>query len=309
MKHKGALMLLGTAILWGMGFVAQTAAADAVGTFTFNATRNFVGAVFLCGVIGMRRRAGIDRAADAPGSGFDRRTLLIGGALCGLMLCIAANLQQSGIAAYPPNAAASGRAGFVTATYMVMVAVIGVFMGKRLHPAVAVAVVLALAGMYLLCVPDGFGNIYIGDWLVLACALAYALHILVIDHFGMVDGVRLSRIQLLTAGTISLVLALLFEKPNLSQIFAAAIPVLYAGIASDGIAYTLQIVGQQTTDPTVASIIMSLESVFAALGGWLVLSESLSAVELIGCALVFAAVLLAQAPDMMVQTQHETASS
>ena len=298
MKHKGALMLLGTAILWGMGFVAQSAAADAVGTFTFNAARNFVGAAFLCGIIESRKRLGLDRAPDAPGSGFTARTLRLGGIACGIMLCLAANLQQAGIAAYPPNAAASGRAGFVTATYMVMVAMMGVFVGKRLHPSVIAAVALALGGMYLLCVPNGLGSIYLGDWLVLGSALGYALHILVIDRFGMVDGVRLSRLQLLTAGTISLVLALFFENPQPTQLVAALVPVLYAGIASDGIAYTLQIVGQQTTDPTVASIIMSLESVFAALGGWLVLSESLSVVELVGCALVFAAVLLAQAPDL-----------
>lgn len=299
MKSKGPLLLLGTAVLWGMGFVAQTSAADAVGTFTFNATRNFIGATFLCGVIALRSRSGADRPADAPGSGYDKRTLLVGGVACGVMLCIASGLQQAGIGAYPATAAVAGRAGFVTNAYVVMVAVLGTLMGKRLHPAVVASIVLALVGMYFLCAPGGFNSIYLGDWLVLGSALAYAIHILVIDHFNMVDGVRLSRMQLLTSGCISLVLALLLEHPQPAQILAAAIPVLYAGIASDGMAYTLQIVGQQTTDPTVASIIMSLESVFAALGGWLILSESLSPIELLGCALMFVAVLLAQAPDML----------
>jgi len=304
MKTKGPLLLLCTAILWGMAFVAQTTAADSVGNFTFNASRNFVGATFLSCVIAARKRTGQDRPA---GSGYSKRTLLIAGAACGVMLCLAANFQQAGIATYPPGAAASGRSGFVTATYMVMVAVMGIGLGKKLHPVVFAAVGVALVGMYLLCVPDGFGSIYLGDWLVLASALGYALHILVIDHFGMVDGVRLSRVQLLTAGSISLILAFAFENPQPDQLTAALVSILYAGICSDGIAYTLQIIGQQTTDPTIASIIMSLESVFAALGGWLILGESLSPIELAGCALVFAAVLLAQAPDML--ETRRTASS
>ena len=297
MKSKGPVLLLCTAVLWGMAFVAQTTAAESVGSFTFNASRNFVGAAFLSLVIAARKRMGQDRPA---GSGtYSKRTLLVAGLACGVMLCLAANFQQAGIAAYPPGSAASGRSGFVTATYMVMVAVMGVGLGKKLHPAVFAAVGVALLGMYMLCVPAGFGSIYLGDWLVLASALGYALHILVIDHYGMVDGVRLSRMQLLSAGTISLVCALVFEHPHPAQLVAALTSILYAGICSDGIAYTLQIVGQQTTDPTVASIIMSLESVFAALGGWLILNESLSPIELAGCALVFVAVLLAQAPDML----------
>ena len=198
---------------------------------------------------------------------------------------------------YPPEAAASSRSGFVTATYMVMVAVMGIFLGKRPHPIVFVAVVVALVGMYLLCVPDGLGSVYLGDWLVLASALGYALHIIVIDRYTRVDGVRLSRVQLLVAGSISLVCALVVEHPTPAVVAVAVVPILYAGVCSDGIAYTLQIIAQKTTDPTVASIIMSLESVFAAVGGWLILSESLSPVELIGCALVFAAVLLSQVPE------------
>ena len=156
--------------------------------------------------------------------------------------------------------------------------------------------------MYLLCVPDGLANVYVGDWLVLASAFGYALHIIVIDRYTQVDGVRLSRVQLIVAGMISLACALVFEHPSWTAILAAAIPILYAGICSDGIAYTLQIIAQKTTDPTVASIIMSLESVFAALGGWLLLSESLSPVELLGCALVFASVVLSQVPELKRRT-------
>lgn len=207
-------------------------------------------------------------------------------------------LQQAGISAYPDGAAASGRSGFVTATYMVMVALAAACMGKRAHPLVFISVGVALLGMYLLCVPDGLGNVYAGDWLVLASAAGYAVHILVIDRFPRVDGVRLSRMQLVVAAALSIAGALAFERPNLADILAAAVPILYAGIMSDGIAYTLQIVGQKTTDPTVASVIMSFEAVFAALGGWMLLGEQLTSVEAAGCAIVLAAVLLAQVPAL-----------
>ena len=299
MKAKGPVLLLVTAILWGMAFVAQTTAANDVGPFTFNASRNFIGALFLSGVIAFRRRAGQEKPATDDGTGYSKRTLLVAGVLCGVALCIASYLQQAGITAYPPEAAASSRSGFVTATYMVMVAVMLMFMGKRPHPLVLVAVVVAMAGMYLLCVPNGLGSVYVGDWLVLASAFGYAVHILVIDRYTQVDGVRLSRVQLLVAGAISLVCAIVFEHPEPAAVLAATVPILYAGICSDGIAYTLQIVAQKTTEATVASIIMSLESVFAAIGGWLILSESLTAVELSGCALVFAAVILSQVPDFL----------
>lgn len=299
MKAKGPILLLITALLWGLAFVAQTSAAESVGPFTFNASRNFIGALFLSGVISVRKRLGHDRPAGVEGSNYSRRTLLIAGFLCGLALCVASYLQQAGITAYPPEAAASGRSGFVTATYMVMVAIMLMIAGKRPHPLVLVAVVVALAGMYLLCVPNGLGSVYLGDWLVLASAFGYAIHILVIDRYTQVDGVRLSRVQLLVAGTISLVCAFAFEHPALPEVMMAIVPILYAGICSDGIAYTLQIVAQKTTDATVASIIMSLESVFAALGGWIILSESLTTVEIAGCALVFAAVLLSQVPDLV----------
>ena len=299
LKAKGPVLLLVTAILWGMAFVAQTTAANDVGPFTFNASRNFIGALFLSGVIAFRRRSGQDKPATDDGTGYSKRTLLVAGVLCGVALCIASYLQQAGITAYPPEAAASSRSGFVTATYMVMVAVMLMFMGKRPHPLVLVAVVVAMAGMYLLCVPNGLGSVYVGDWLVLASAFGYAVHILVIDRYTQVDGVRLSRVQLLVAGAISLVCAIVFEHPEPAAVLAAIVPILYAGICSDGIAYTLQIVAQKTTEATVASIIMSLESVFAAIGGWLILSESLTAVELSGCALVFAAVILSQVPDFL----------
>lgn len=311
MKAKGPILLLITAILWGFAFVAQTTASSDIGPFTFNASRNIIGAVFLTGVIAMRKRLGHDEApqlgSDGNASGYTRKALVIAGVTCGVVLFAASYLQQAGITAYPAGAAASGRSGFVTATYMIMVALMGVVVGKKTQPIVFVAVAVSMLGMYLLCVPNGLGSIYVGDWLVLASALGYALHIIVIDRFTRIDGVRLSRVQLMTSAAIALVCALAFEHPNPAAIAAALVPILYAGICSDGIAYTFQIIAQKTTDPTVASILMSLESVFAAIGGWLILSESLSAVELLGCALVFAAVMLAQVPQFVENSLRKRA--
>ena len=311
MKAKGPILLLITAILWGFAFVAQTTASSDIGPFTFNASRNIIGAVFLTGVIAMRKRLGHDEApqlgSDGNASGYTRKALVIAGVTCGVVLFAASYLQQAGITAYPAGAAASGRSGFVTATYMIMVALMGVVVGKKTQPIVFFAVAVSMLGMYLLCVPNGLGSIYVGDWLVLASAFGYALHIIVIDRFTRIDGVRLSRVQLMTSAAIALVCALAFEHPDPAAIAAALAPILYAGICSDGIAYTFQIIAQKTTDPTVASILMSLASVFAAIGGWLILSESLSAVELLGCALVFAAVMLAQVPQFVENSLRKRA--
>lgn len=311
MKAKGPILLLITAILWGFAFVAQTTASSDIGPFAFNASRNIIGAVFLTGVIAMRKRLGHDEApqlgSDGNASGYTRKALVIAGVTCGVVLFAASYLQQAGITAYPAGAAASGRSGFVTATYMIMVALMGVVVGKKTQPIVFVAVAVSMLGMYLLCVPNGLGSIYVGDWLVLASAFGYALHIIVIDRFTRIDGVRLSRVQLMTSAAIAFVCALAFEHPDPAAIAAALAPILYAGICSDGIAYTFQIIAQKTTDPTVASILMSLESVFAAIGGWLILSESLSAVELLGCALVFAAVMLAQVPQFVENSLRKRA--
>jgi len=310
LNSKGPILLLITAILWGMAFVAQTDAAQHVQPFTFNASRNFIGALFLTGVIAWRKRTGADKQPiERGGAGYTKRMLLVGGIACGAVLFVASYLQQTGITSYPPDAAVSGRSGFITALYMVMVAVIGLFIGKKPHPLVFVAVGVALVGMWFLCVPNGIDNIYFGDVLVFLCAIGYAVHIIVIDRYTHVDGVRLSRVQLLTSGVLSLVGMFIFEQPEWGLVLAAAIPILYAGICSDGIAYTFQIIAQQTTDPTVASILMSLESVFAALGGWLILSEALTPVELFGCALVFAAVMLAQMPDFIENTRQKRASN
>ena len=290
---KGNLILLCAAIIWGLAFVAQDGAAKTVPPFTINAIRSFIGCFALLPVCAfMSKKKGENLIPKEKGKA---KILIVAGVLCGVMLTISANLQQFGISAYPESAAASARAGFLTAMYVIMVPVFGIFFKKKTGLNVCLAVGLSVVGLYLLCLSGGFGDIYSGDIVVLCCAVAFTFHIVCIDHFGdRVDGVKLSCLQFFVVGVLSTVLMLIFEKPTLSGILAAGWYLLYVGIMSSGVAYTLQIIGQQLSkNPTVASIIMSLESVFAALGG-LMVGQTLSAREILGCTIMFAAILLSQ---------------
>ena len=220
------------------------------------------------------------------------RITLIGGAWCGLVLGAADTLQQVGI-----SMTTAGKAGFITALYIILVPLMGHFMGHKVPRIIVICVTLAIAGFYLLCINGDF-QVSFGDFLVLCCAVFFALHILVIDHFLLkkANSIKLSWVQFATAFLFSGTLTVLFEQPDWSALWAAKWPLLYAGGLSSGVAYTLQIVGQKYTEPTTATLIMSLESVFAALAGWLILGEVMTAKELTGCVLVFAAVILAQIP-------------
>ncbi len=304
-RWKGSLMLLLAAFFWGTTFAAQSSAADSIPIFTFNAARSFVGAAFLGTLILMRQgrqeRKGNGGSQpdnrDCQRNGWNvKKGAVFGGGICGVVLFAAMSFQQGGISAYPAGAAASGRSGFLTATYVVMVAICARFLGKKLHNSVYAAVAVCIAGMYLLCMADGVGGIYFGDVLGLICAVFFTAHIMVVDHFSYCESIRLSCMQFTVSGLLSAVAAFLFEQPDIHMLEAAAGPILYAGILSSGIAYTLQMEGQKYAEPSVAAVIMSLESVFAVLGGWIVLNEKLSVRELAGCALVFAAVILAQLP-------------
>ena len=217
---------------------------------------------------------------------------MTGGICCGVFLAIASSLQQFGILY-----TTVGKAGFVTAMYIVLVPILGIVIGRKIRPLIVVCVCIAVAGLYFLCMTERL-SLGIGDLLVLLCALVFAVHILVIDHFSpLVDGVRMSAIQFLTAGLICAVPMLIWERPEAGEILAAWMPILYAGVMSCGVAYTLQILGQRNADPTVASLLLSLESVFSVLAGWVILGQRLSGRELFGCALMFAAIILAQMPD------------
>ena len=286
---KYSLLLLLTATIWGTAFVAQSQAMDSVGPLAFNAARMFVGGVALLPVIrlmdALRHKGG---EPAAPGS---KRDLAIGGLCCGVVLFTASAFQQTGI-----MYTTVGKAGFITALYIVLVPLAGVLFGRKIGLSLWAGGALAVAGMYFLCM-TGEAGVNRGDVLCFFCALFFTGHILVIDHFSpRVDGVRLSCLQFFVAGAISLVAMFIFEKPDMAGMLAAWLPILYAGVLSSGVGYTLQIIAQKNVNPTLASLIMSLESVFSALSGWAILGQRLSGRELMGCALMFAAIILAQLP-------------
>lgn len=280
---RNSLLLLLTAFIWGAAFVAQSVGGEAVGCFTFNGVRSLIGALVLLPVIWLM---------DAKKKE-DQKTLITGGICCGVMLCIASNFQQFGI-----SFTTVGKAGFITAMYILIVPILGLFMKKKPGLQVWLGVVLAVMGLYLLCMTSESFSLSKGDFLVLICAGFFSLHILIIDYFSpKVDGVRMSCIQFLVCGILSMVMAFIFETPEVSVILSGWLPILYAGVLSCGVAYTLQIVGQKNMDPTVASLILSLESVFSVLAGWLILNQTLSLRELSGCVLMFLAIILAQLPQ------------
>lgn len=300
---KNSLLLLLAAVIWGIAFVAQSVGMDYVGGFTFNAVRSLIGSAVLVPlilVLGQKNSnssATVETASSHPSTNTvsnvqKQKDLIIGGIFCGICLCLASNFQQFGI-----KYTTVGKAGFITACYIVIVPIIGLFLGKKCSKFIWAAVVMALIGLYLLCITDGF-SIGKGDLLVLVCAFLFSIHILVIDHFSpKVDGVKLSCIQFLTCGILSGIPALLFEHPEFSSILAAWQPILYAGVMSCGVAYTLQIIGQKNMNPTVASLILSLESCISVLAGWVLLGQQLSAKEIFGCVIMFAAIILAQLPQ------------
>lgn len=292
-KMRGNLILLLTALIWGTAFVAQSAGMEHVQPFTYNGVRTLIGGLVLIPVIFLFDRLKPADQRPSPDEQKEiRRNSLIGGAACGVVLCVASSFQQFGI-----SMTTAGKAGFITALYIVIVPLLGVFIKKKIPKITWLCVGIAVVGFYLLCVKEGF-SVSAGDLLVLCCAFFFSIHIMVIDYFNgkQVDGVRMSCIQFLVAGLISLVLMLVFEQPSLENLWAAKGSILYAGVLSCGVAYTLQILGQRDTEPTTATLILSLESVFAALSGWALLHETLSFKELAGCALVFAAVILTQIP-------------
>lgn len=294
-QMKNNVMLLLTALIWGCAFVAQSVGMDYVGPFTFNCVRSILGGIVLIPVIflmdSLKRKSGMDAEAMRKVRG-DDRTLLTGGICCGVILAVASSLQQFGILF-----TSVGKAGFITAMYIVLVPILGAFVGKKVRPLIVLCVLIAVAGLYFLCMTEQF-TLGVGDLFVLLCALVFTVHILVIDHFSpLVDGVRMSAIQFLTAGVVCGVPMLIWESPQPGDILAAWMPVLYAGVMSCGVAYTLQILGQKNADPTVASLLLSLESVFSVLAGWVILHQSLNQRELFGCALMFAAIIMAQLPQ------------
>lgn len=289
---RSSMLLLLTALIWGVAFVAQSEGMNYVGGFTFIGTRYLIGgAVLLPLLFFLRKRNAQWNALSKEEQKKQNRIGVIGGVCCGIALCAASSLQQFGIAY-----TTVGKAGFITALYIVIVPILGLFLKKTVGLNIWISVVIAAIGMYLLCITEGF-RIGKGDFLVFLCAITFSFHILIIDHFSpKADGVLISCVQFFTAGVVGTVLMLLFEQPSISGILSAWAPILYAGVFSSGVGYTLQVVAQKDVEPTVASLLMSMESVFSMLAGWVLLGQKLSGKELIGCFLVFAAIILAQIP-------------
>ena len=286
-----SLLLLLTAVIWGTAFVAQSVGMDYVGPFTFLCTRSFIGGAALLPVIAFMDRQKDEKALREEKKTENKKLLLKGGILCGLALCFASAFQQYGILF-----TTVGKAGFITACYIVLVPIAGIFFGKRCGFNVWIGVILAVGGLYCLCITETL-RIGTGDILVFICAFLFAAHILIIDHFTpYVDGVKMSCIQFFVCGIVSGIGMLVLEQPNVSDILMAWQSILYAGLLSSGVGYTLQIVGQKGLNPTVASLIMSLESVVSVLAGLIILHQTLSGREVLGCVLMFAAIVLAQLP-------------
>ena len=280
-ERNAAMLLLLTSLIWGLSFVAQSVSSESIGPFTFNSIRFLIGAIVLIPFTlpAIRR--------ECKASGYWKKTLK-GGIICGICLASAAVIQQIGIAE-----SGAGKGGFITSLYIIIVPFLSVVFGKKVEKKTWIAGIVAIVGMYLLCIGDssGFSR---GDIFLLICALFFSFHIMAIDSVGKdVDGVTLSMFQFLTAGIVTLP-GMLAEGPSFSAVLSAWLPIFYAGAFSCGVAYTLQVVGQKYVRPQHAVLLLSLESVWAAVGGALMLSERMTGREMAGCLIVFSAVIAAQ---------------
>lgn len=286
---KNNSLLLLTALIWGFAFVAQDAGMNYIGPLTFNFVRTLIGGGVLLLSIQFLDKLGLSKKSNTKE---ERKNLITGGVICGIILGLSMAMQQTGI-----PLTTIGKAGFISALYILIVPLLGLFLGKKIGLNVSLSVILAIIGLYVMCINDGF-LLSKGDTLITLSALGFSFHILAIDKFSpLVDSVRMSCIQFFVASTVSCIGAFMFETPNFADILLCAIPLLYAGVLSSGLAFTLQIIAQKDTDPTIASLILSLESVFALIGGWFILGQKLTIKESIGCTLVFIAILLAQLPN------------
>lgn len=299
-QFKGVLMLFLTAFVWGSSFVAQSVGMESVEAFTFNGIRTLMGAAVLLPIILLRNKKetrGMDASQLAAYRESDKRTLRYG-MMLGVVLCAASNLQQ--FAFYDST---SGKIAFITSFYMFFVPLLGLFLRKRVPLLTWICVAFGVLGLFFLCIdPNSSAGVNKGDLLALACSVVYAVHILMVERFAPdVDGIKLSCIQFAVSGTISCILMFVTETPRMAAILSAMIPLLYSGIMSCGFAYTFQIIGQKYTEATIASLIMCMESVFGVLGGAVLLHETLTGREILGCVIMFAAILFAQVSEPLTE--------
>ena len=299
-KMKSNILLLLTAFIWGSAFVAQKSGMDYIEPFTYNGIRTFIGGLVLIPVIiFFTKKNNRQNGTEEKVFDFEKdKIAIIGGICCGLALFVASSLQQFGV-----SYTTAGKAGFITTLYVVFVPILSLLLRKKVRPIMWVCVALGAVGLYLLCMTDASFSLQFGDMLVLLCAVAFAVHILVIDHFSpKADGVKISCVQFLVSGVLGIICMFIFETPDIGNILACWLPILYAGVLSCGVAYTLQVVAQADADPTAASLILCLESVFAVISGAILLHESMSPRELMGCAVIFAAVIISNLPEKKAST-------
>lgn len=294
MKNKliSIILLLTTAIIWGTSFIAQIVGMEHIGPFTFTFARNVISTLFLLIVIPFFSEK------KAVKDDKNNKSLIIGGIICGLFLFIASSLQQVGL-----QYTTAGKGGFITTLYIVIVPLLGIFIGKKINFKIWFCILIASIGMYLLSAINGLEifSINKGDFLVFLCAIAYSFHILSIDYFSpKVDGTKLSCIQFFVCAIVAIIPMFILEQPNISSLLTSIVPILYAGVFSSGVGYTLQIIAQKNIDPTTASLILSLESVFAVISGIIILGESLNSKETLGCILIFVAVIITQIPEKKI---------
>ncbi|MCR4814034.1 MAG: DMT family transporter [Lachnospiraceae bacterium] len=292
----GCILLLVTAMIWGFAFVAQSKGMESVGPFTFNGIRSFVGAIALLPVLIFNRKKIFKvfnaRKEEVTEPAQKKKMLLLGIITIGVVFFLATSSQQVGIGLTD----SVGKAGFITALYIVLVPLLGIFLKKRPGIVVYGCVLVSAVGLYLLCIPKGSKfTLKAGDLLLVACAILFSAHIMLIDFFtARINGVLIAFCQFMTVGIFSLFGILLFEHPSLESIMKAGLPILYAGVLSSSVGYTLQIIGQKYVEPTRASLIMCMESVFSVLGGWLILKQTLSLREAIGCIVMFVSIIVCQ---------------
>lgn len=289
-KIKGSILLVLTALIWGLGFIAQSTGMDYIGPNTFNCLRMFLGSLVLLPIVIRKRRVSSDTDSKSKSANIK---LVKSGALCGIILCIATTVQTLGLAYTTP-----GKSGFITAMYIIFIPIISIILGKKISLRTVLCAATAVVGMYMLCISGGSGTLNFGDFLTLISALLFSFHIMLIDSVASdVDAIKFSFLQFFVCGILNMIVMLLFERPSLDIIKQCIVPILYSGVLACGVGYTLQPVAQQYTDPTTASILMSLESVFALIFGMIVLGDSLTLYELLGSVIMFAAIIIIQLPE------------
>lgn len=287
-----SFLLLLTATIWGVAFVAQSVGMDHVGPITFVAARNVLATIALTPIMLVMRRRQNGPQTTRPGRTASRASFWGGGILCGTLLFLGMLTQQIGLVY-----TTVGKAGFITTTYVVLVPILGVFLGRRIAPRMWLAVALAVAGLYFLCMQPGEFSIGKGDAIVLLCAFFYTFQITLVDHFVQkIDGVTLNYMQMAVCAVLGIIIAVIFEDPSWDALKACALPILYAGVCSSAMGFTFQTIAQTRVSPTIASLIMSLESCISAIAGWLLLGQVLNGRELAGCVLMFGAIILSQLP-------------